>query len=256
MLVVIWPSIEHSISFDGQRSTLLGERWVRMSVQSRVSCGTWFGLATLLPLGLPSGVVLLVIRSIRWYNTWSPDGHDQHTFQTILLLCVLPRLPGAPITKRRVQHKPHECLNPTSVSKQRCRDSCGLSSSFVGARYGKNRITRHTKRQLKLGTRRQKWNWKSLLPHFVWNVCGWLPIPGSGSQSTLNVYLTIQSHLEVWSWGRHYNSNWDFHVLVSRPRGTCCLGSYEFKFRVSTYNIRALTYNIKEFLWVVGALVL
>ena len=46
-------------------------------------------------------------------------------------------LPGAPITKRRVQHKPHECLNPTSVSKQRCRDSCGLSSSFVGARYGK-----------------------------------------------------------------------------------------------------------------------
>ena len=60
-------------------------------------------------------------------------------------LCVLPRLPGAPITKRRVQHKPHECLNPTSVSKQRCRDSCGLSSSFVGARYGKNRITRHTK---------------------------------------------------------------------------------------------------------------
>ena len=68
----------------------------------------------------------------------------------------VPRLPGAPITKRRVQHKPHECLNPTSVSKQRCRDSCGLSSSFVGARYGKNRITRHTKRQLKLGTRRQK----------------------------------------------------------------------------------------------------
>ena len=45
----------------------------------------------------------------------------------------MPRLPGAPITKRRVQHKPHECLNPTSVSKQRCRDSCGLSSSFVGA---------------------------------------------------------------------------------------------------------------------------
>ena len=63
------------------------------------------------------------------------------------------RLPGAPITKRRVQHKPHECLNPTSVSKQRCRDSCGLSSSFVGARYGKNRITRPTNRCPKKVTR-------------------------------------------------------------------------------------------------------